>query len=298
MKLTEEQLKQYLNGIAKERGFDDTRTGKLMALVSGDGDVTIARAELKEILEPIVEHPLARHSEFASAMDKAQQQYAAVEKWRTGVAEPAIVKEKERADNLEKRVAAFKARYGELDDVADMGGGKGMTATGETVNMDKVNELLAADRKARSQEFWEYQLDSDRIVREHFNRFKELPNMSEMIAAIGAAANDPVNPRRLSLDDVYKEKYGERLQKYEKEQDDRRIDAEVQKRIAAQRARPNAPRSGASADDGGVFWGQHKDADAPAVAAGAQPTDLASAFAADFESTLAAEAGAQSTSTS
>ena len=296
MKLTNEQLQTYLRGMAKERGFDETRTGKLVSLVSGEGDVTLTRAELKELLEPIVEHPLSRQSEFSSAMDRAQQQYLAVDRWRREVAEPAVTKEQERAAKLEQRIEAFKARYGDIEDVTDMGGGTGVTATGEKVNMDKVNELMAADRQARSREFWEYQLDASRIRTEHFNRFKELPDEAAMIAAIAAAANDPVNPRRLSLDDVYKERYGEKVQKYNQEQEEKRIEDLVQKRITPQRARPNAPRSGASAEDGGVFWGQHKDADAPAPAAGGQPTDLASAFNADFETTLAAETAGASTS--
>lgn len=279
MRLTNEQLQTYLKGIAKERNFDDARTGRLVQLVTGEGDITLTRAEIRELLEPIVEHPLARHSEFSSRMDAVTQKYAALEKWRTEVAEPAVARADQEKAQLQRTVDAFRARFGELEDVEDIGGGRGKTATGEVVDMAKVNALIDADRKARSHEFLAFQMDQDRITREHYDRFKTLPDISELIRIIGAAANDPIKPRTMSLDEAYKEKYGDQVQKHEKDAEERRFQEEVDKRDRARRAR-KSDSTGTNAD--GVFWSHHKDQPAATAASGGEGGDKAPANDADL----------------
>jgi hypothetical protein len=279
MALTQAQLNEYLRNLAKEKGFDETRTGRLVALVEGDEDVTISRAELRELVAPIVEHPLSRQATFSRAMDEVKEKHQGLEKWHREQALPAVQKAQSEAARLRSVVEKFEERFGKLDDVQDLGGGKGVTKQGDVVDMTRVNELL----QQRDKQFLAMQLDQDRIIRAHYERFKEIPNISELVKVIGEKSTDT---RSLTLDDAYNEVYGERVQAFDKEQNEKAFNAEVEKRLAAERARRPAPGSGATAGEvKGDFWDHHnstpkKDAVVPTE------VDLENAFAADLMTEL------------
>jgi tyrosine-protein phosphatase YwqE len=291
MALTQAQLNEYLKGLAKEKGFDEARTGRLVALVEGDEDVTISRAELRELVTPIVEHPLARQAAFSREMDTLKEKHQGLDKWHREQALPAVQRSQAEVTRLQSTIEKYEGRFGKLDDVQDIGGGKGVTKQGDVVDMTKVNELLAN----RDRQFLAMQLDQDRIIRAHFERFKEIPNISELVKVIGEKSNDS---RQLTLDDAYNEVYGTRVQEFVKQQDDLRIKTEVDKAIAADRARRPAPGSGATVGEvKGDFWDHHnahanaapkKDAAAPAPIS---EVDLENAFAADLVSELATRDG-------
>jgi hypothetical protein len=257
-KLTTEQLTEYLRGIAKERGFDDTRTGRLTALVAGDGDLTITRADLREILEPIVEHPLARHADFARKLDEYNKMYVGLQTWKAG-AEKTVADAEAEVQKYKTEVERLRAQIGDPDDVHDRGDGTGVTKEGKVVSMEDVNKLVASERdqiqQRMSQEFLGYQLDADRITREHFERFGALPNMGELLKRIAEAQKDPINPRKLDLDEAYNEIHGDKVKQYEAKKEEERIEKLVKERVRQQTSRAGSTSGANTTEDGVLFSG-------------------------------------------
>lgn len=288
MPLTKEQLIQYTQDLARERGFDATKTAQLVALVDGDSDVTISRQQLRELIEPIVEHPLARHATFSQQLDLYKKKREELEQWRNNTAEPLLAKHKAELEQAQRVVAAFEAKFGKLEDVQDIGGGKGVTSTGEVVDMKKVEEVAAKVIQQDRQDFVQFELERDEIQRSHFSMFKELPNVSELLQHIGSAAQ---TGKALSLRDAYEELYGPRVKEYQAKVENEKLESEVNKRVAERERlrRTSAPRDGAALGEGaeGPFWGrtEAKEGDGKSAATPSD-VDLEIAFQRDMQEQL------------
>jgi hypothetical protein len=282
MPLTPEQLKTYLQTLAKEKGFDADRTTRLTSLIEGDGDITLTRQEARELLTPIVEHPFARHATFAKSMDEVKEKHQTLEKWHREQALPAVERSAKEVERLNGKLAKFVERYGDLEDVTDIGGGKGVTKTGDVVDMNKVNELL----NQQASNFLMFEKDKDRIVREHFSRFGEIPNVTQLMELISERAQAN---KQMTLDDAYNELHGDRVKEFDDKAKSDAIEAEVNKRLAAERARRPADVPGAGrVESTGAFWAQQSAAtkDDKSAPANLSDSERADAFAADLTTEL------------
>ena len=256
MALTAEQYKAYLQGLAKEKGFDAGKTEKLTALIEGEGDITLTRAELKDLIQPIVEHPLARHADYARAMDGLSTKEKTLNEWYEKKAKPAWEQMQQATTAAQAKIKKYEDRYGDLDEAEDIGGGKARTATGDIVDIKKVTDLVSERENGLARQFLTFQLDQNRIQREHFAKFKEVPDLAKLMAVVSERST-PEKP--ITLDDAYAEVYGEQVQAYSKEAEEKRIDAIVNDRLKAERARKAAPVNGAAVAETGTFFAQHAD---------------------------------------
>lgn len=281
--LTPAQMAEYLKGLAKEKQFDEARTGKLLSLIEGDADVTLTRAELRELLEPIVELPFGRHATFSQKMNEVQGFRNTLEKWRTDEMLPAFKQANDRAASALAKVAKFEERYGSIDEIEDEGGGKGRTLSGEIIDIKKVQEIIAERESGMAKQFLAFQLDQDRLTREHFSRFKEIPDLSKLMEVVAEAAK---TGKSLSLPEAYTEVYGEKVQAHTAEAENKRIDAEVSKRLNAERARRPAGANGAAIPEDGSFFA-HYVKEQKGEAKPQSDADLEAAFNADYAEELA-----------
>jgi len=131
---------------------------------------------------------------------------------------------------LKAEVDRLKAG-GTGDDDDDKHKGKGLTA-------EEIQKLVDAQISAQAPDFVNLTAYMPTLALKHYQMFGEVLDAQELVA--NPKLGKPVvgQPGRVySLPDAYQEKYGERLATKAKEADDKRIDDEVTKRLAVERAK-------------------------------------------------------------
>ena len=280
------ELKKYLAGIAKERGFDETRTGRLLGIVEGEGDVTLSRDEIAELLAPIVEHPFSRQSAFSKAMDEGNARIKKYDEWypqASAAANAAL----EKAGKSEAALAKYEKLYGPVDDIEDVGDGKGRTPSGAIVDLKKVEEVTDQKLQAWGRDTMRVVLDSNKVTREHARRFKgEIVDLDPLMTKV--AEHQVKGERDYDLIAAYQDEYGDKIKELDTAAQLARDNGIAEKARLEERTRLMAgSRPGAVVrDEKGVFW--DKQAADEKVAGAALSTDeRQSAFLSDLNTELA-----------
>lgn len=299
MARAKDELKQLVLDLCKEKNFTPEMTEAAVGVVMGDAKY----AEIAPVITPLIDLAVGRHADYSKLSDaaraemmKARQIYAQNEAWRQQEAIPAVKRAQEQAAALQAKIAKFQERYGDLEDVEDIGGGRAMTASGKVVSMETVEKLkeeaVQLAKGAMAKEFVDFERDRSRLQVQHAKLFKgEILDTGLLLDTIGKAAAEG-NPN-MSLEQAYHELYGPKIQEINQAAHDAEIKAAEQR--GEQRGRAAAAgvmtRSGAAIPEStGEFWSQmsaaEKQGDKPATQL--SEAERAAAFGADLSAALAA----------
>lgn len=299
MARAKDELKQLVLDLCKEKNFSPEMTEVAVGVITGDAKY----AEIAPAVAPLIDLAVGRHADYSRLSDaaktemlKARQIYAQNEAWRQQEAIPAVKRAQEQAAALQAKIAKFQERYGDLEDVEDIGGGRGMTASGKVVSMEMVEKLkeeaVQSAKSVMAKEFADYERDRNKVIMEHAKLFKgEIPDVNLLLDTIGEAAAEG-NPN-MGLLDAYNKVYGPKIAEINQAAHDAEIKAAEQR--GEQRGRAAAAgvmtRSGAAIPENtGEFWSHmstiEKQGDKPA--AQLSEAERAAAFGADLSAALAA----------
>lgn len=206
MARSKDELKIYVAALAKEKNLTEDQTALAIAAATGDVE-SLTKEQIAQIITPLLDLAVGRQADYSRSMDEARTEkdraiahQRKLEQWRTQDVLPEITK-------LREKVTKFQDRYGDIDDIQDVGGGKSVTPSGEVVSTAKVNEI----RSDIAKDFLTFESERSELSVEHFRHFKEPLDTRPLLDIIGKAANDPINPRQLGLKDAYTLLHGPKI---------------------------------------------------------------------------------------
>lgn len=295
-----DELKQYVEDLAKEKGLPDTQTKIAIAFMTGDQEALkdVSIEDLRAAVVPITDLAVGRRADHSRAMNAAQQvhnkavaDYEANQTWRTTAKAEFDKAVSDRTAALAK-VAKYEQEFGPLDGTVDIGGGDTVTATGDIVRTKDIVALRAEIEAQTTQklagQFMQFQLEEGTLSTAHFARFKEPLNKARLIEVMAEhnAANPKAQP--ISLTQAYQIEYGDKITELDTAARAAEIKAAEDRGIAKGRTAAAAMlgRSGAAVLETGIVFdnisAQRKAGDKPVVAEHSDEENAA-LFAQDLE---------------
>jgi hypothetical protein len=220
MALTAE-MKKYVEALCKEKGYTDAQTVEAIKVFEADD-------EKLKLIQPILELPIGRASEFSKAMDTARSAHQQNTTW---FANAKKTYDDTLAENqkLKETVDKYSTQYGQLN----VSGGEVQTPPKTPATGTKsVEELI----REKDDFYVQLQADLGDIRTQHFDMFGKIINDRDILTEMGKAANDPVNPRNITAKQAYQSLHGEAIKaKQEQAQKDRDEKLRAEGRAEARR---------------------------------------------------------------
>lgn len=295
-----DELKQYVEDLAKEKGLTDTQTKIGIAFMTGDREALkdVSIEDLRAAVVPIADLAVGRRADHSRAMNAAQQahtkavvDYEANQTWRK---DAKAEYDKALADRtaLQSKVAKYESEYGALDETVDIGGGNTVTQTGDIVRTKDIEALRAQIETQTTQklagQFMQFQLEEGNLSTAHFARFKEPLNKARLIEVM--AEHNANNPKAqpISLTQAYQLEYGDKVVEMDTAARAAELKAAEDRGVAKGRTAAAAAlgRSGAAVPEIGIVFDrintERKAGDKPVVDAHSDE-EGAALFAQDLE---------------
>jgi len=217
-----DELKQYAEELAKEKGLTEPQIKIAVAFMTGDTEALkdVPLADVIAAVTPVADQAVGRRADHSRAMGEAQkaqklakQAYDDNQAWR-GTAKADYDKALAERDAVLVNLKKYEDEFGPLDETVNIGGGKTVTATGDVVRTKDIEALRAEIETKTTQklagQFMQFQLEEGQLATQHFARFKEPLNKARLIEIMAEhSAADPQHP--ISLTQAYNEEYGTKV---------------------------------------------------------------------------------------
>jgi len=263
-----DELKQYAEELAKEKGLTEPQIKIAVAFMTGDTEALkdVPLADVIAAVTPVADQAVGRRADHSRAMGEAQkaqklakQAYDDNQAWR-GTAKADYDKALAERDAVLVNLKKYEDEFGPLDETVNIGGGKTVTATGDVVRTKDVEALRKTikdeTRAELAGQFMQFQFEEGQLATQHFARFKEPLNKARLIEIMGQHAVDNPKAAPLSLTQAYEVEYGEKVTKLDTDARAAEIRAAEDRGIEKGRkaAATAMGRSGAAVPETGIVF--------------------------------------------
>lgn len=218
-----DELKQYAEELAKEKGLTEPQIKIAVAFMSGDTEALkdVPIADVIAAVTPVADQAVGRRADHSRAMGEAQKAQLAAKKayddnqaWR-GTAKADYDKALADRDLAMINLKKYEEEFGALDGTVDIGGGKTVTATGDVVRTKDLDALRAQIEQQTEQklagQFMQFQFEEGSLNTAHYARFKEPLNKARLIEVMAQHSADNPKAAPISLTQAYQLEYGDKV---------------------------------------------------------------------------------------
>lgn len=246
--MTKEQREAYVRQVCKDKGYDDTKTAKVIAAAHKQ-----AEEDDDGLFDALIELPIKSSADYNKKVDELKAKATGLDTWHKQ-AQGVLAAEAKKREEAEARIRKFETKYGEIEE--DDEGTLPPPKRGKQPSVSEI-EQLKADMAARDGHYLNLIADGGDIVARHARMFKgEIISTRDLLKAVGEAAADPTNPRNITMEDAYLALHGERVKEAEQLAVKSREDAlrnEGREEIRKQFAKSGGRSGAAISEDNIVF---------------------------------------------